>query len=190
MGIAEAICVVYLRQLILPVGEMVVDVRSLDHYSIEVWREACTIVMLAAVGWLAGSSAVSRFGYFIAAFGIWDICYYAGLYWASGWPTSLLEWDCLFLIPCPWYGPVLAPVLISLLFIASCGLILRAERSGRPIRLSPARFALLAAGWAIWILSFTLPAAWHHAAIHPPAYPWWALMLGALPAIAAAWPRI
>jgi hypothetical protein len=29
----------------------------------------------------------------------------------------LLDWDVLFLLPLPWWGPVLAPVLISLLMI-------------------------------------------------------------------------
>ena len=35
-----------------------------------------------------------------------------------GWPHSLLDWDILFLLPLPWWGPVLAPVLIALLMIA------------------------------------------------------------------------
>ncbi len=34
------------------------------------------------------------------------------------WPHSLLDWDVLFLLPLPWWGPVLAPVLISLLMIS------------------------------------------------------------------------
>ena len=28
----------------------------------------------------------------------------------SGWPTSLFDWDILFLLPLPWWGPVLAPM--------------------------------------------------------------------------------
>ena len=30
-----------------------------------------------------------------------------------GWPHSLLDWDILFLLPLPWWGPVIAPVLIA-----------------------------------------------------------------------------
>src|SRR5262249_17578275 len=34
-----------------------------------------------------------------------------------GWPHSLLDWDVLFLLPLPWWGPVIAPVSIALLMI-------------------------------------------------------------------------
>ena len=134
MGLLEAICVVYLRHLLLPVGGGQIEVAALNRYPIELWREASTIVMLVVVGWLAGTSPATRFGCFLAAFGIWDIWYYAGLYVWTGWPGSLLEWDCLFLMPCPWYGPVLAPVLISLSFIVSCICLIVAERAGQGIR--------------------------------------------------------
>ena len=36
----------------------------------------------------------------------------------SGWPTSLLDWVILFLLPLPWWGPVVAPASIALLMIA------------------------------------------------------------------------
>ena len=109
MGLLEAICVVYLRRLLGIHGGNQVDVAAMDqYYAIESWREACTIVMLIAVGWLAGTTLVTRFGFFVAAFGIWDVWYYIGLFAWAGWPASIMEWDCLFLLPCPWYGPVLA----------------------------------------------------------------------------------
>jgi hypothetical protein len=141
--------------------------------------------MLATVGWLAGSSTSTRFGFFLSAFGVWDICYYIGLFIWTGWPASLLEWDCLFLLPCPWYGPVLAPVLISLAFIVSCVRLIVAEHAGHPVRVTPLRLALVALGWLIWILSFTLPGAWEKSGTYPSYYPWWALVLGMIPALAA-----
>ena len=58
-----------------------------------------------------------RLAYALVAFGVWDIFYYVWLKVLTGWPHSLLDWDVLFLIPLPWWGPVLAPVLISLLMI-------------------------------------------------------------------------
>jgi hypothetical protein len=50
----------------------------------------------------------------------------------SGWPASLLDWDVLFLIPLPWWGPVLAPVLISLLLILGGGLAAFSETLPQP----------------------------------------------------------
>jgi len=83
----------------------------------ELVREAATLVMLLAVGLLAGRNWRSRLGYAAVAFGVWDVCYYVFLKAMSGWPHSLFDWDILFLLPLPWWGPVLAPVLIALLMI-------------------------------------------------------------------------
>ena len=49
---------------------------------------------------------------------MWDILYYVFLRLMCGWPHSLLDWDILFLLPLPWWGPVLAPVCIALLMVA------------------------------------------------------------------------
>jgi len=42
---------------------------------IEIGREAATLVMLWALGWIAGKKLQSRIGFFIFAFGVWDIFY-------------------------------------------------------------------------------------------------------------------
>jgi len=186
MGLLEAICVIYLRQLVLPVGMEVPANAPIDRYPIEIWREACTIVMLGVVGWLAARTLVTRFGMFVAAFGVWDILYYVGLYVWAGWPSSIMEWDCLFLIPCEWWGPVLAPVLISLSFVATCVALIVADEAGRPIRPTPWRIVLLSIGWTIWLASFIVPG--YGLARHPDSYPWWALILGMFPALAATAP--
>jgi hypothetical protein len=84
----------------------------------EAVREIATMVMLLTVGILAGRNWKSRLGYSAIAFGVWDIFYYVFLKVMCGWPHSLLDWDILFLLPLPWWGPVLAPVSIALLMIA------------------------------------------------------------------------
>jgi hypothetical protein len=85
---------------------------------VELVREAATLLMLATAGMLAGRSWQSRLGYTAIAFGFWDILYYVVLRIISGWPGSLFDWDILFLLPLPWWGPVLAPVCIASLMIA------------------------------------------------------------------------
>jgi hypothetical protein len=93
----------------------------------ELVREAATLVMLFMVGLLAGRNWRSRLGYAAVAFGVWDICYYMFLRKLCGWPHSLLDWDILFLLPLPWWGPVLAPVLIALLMMVWGTLICEVE---------------------------------------------------------------
>ncbi|MDB6020524.1 MAG: hypothetical protein JWQ04_381 [Pedosphaera sp.] len=84
---------------------------------VELWREAATLFMLFAVGMLAGKNWRSRWGYAAIAFGVWDIFYYIFLKVIIRWPNSLTDWDLLFLLPLPWWGPVIAPVLIATLMI-------------------------------------------------------------------------
>ena len=85
---------------------------------VELIRELATMIMLLTVGMLAGKKWPQRLGYSAIAFGVWDIFYYVFLKVMCGWPHSLFDWDILFLLPLPWWGPVLAPVLIAVLMIA------------------------------------------------------------------------
>jgi hypothetical protein len=84
----------------------------------ELVREAATMLMLLTVGMLAGRTWRTRLGYSAIAFGVWDVFYYVFLNVLCGWPRTLLDWDVLFLLPLPWWGPVLSPVLVALLMIA------------------------------------------------------------------------
>ena len=156
MGLLEAICVIYLRRL-CPV-ETNYPIPPLERMQIEIIREACTIVMLAAVAWLAGINLRSRLACFFCAFGVWDILYYIGLAWLAGWPKSVLDWDCLFLIPKPWYGPVLVPVLISFYFVAGCWFLHLRELRNAPLRLSGPELALQLLGFLVWYWSFVKDA--------------------------------
>jgi hypothetical protein len=95
----------------------------------ELIRELATMVMLLSVGWLAGKNGRSRIGYSLFAFGIWDIFYYVFLRVMTGWPKSLADWDVLFLIPLPWWGPVWAPASIAALMICWGTLVTQFERT-------------------------------------------------------------
>lgn len=84
---------------------------------VELVREAATLVMLLTIGMLAGRTRRTRLGYTAIAFGVWDISYYVCLKVICDWPKSLFDWDVLFLLPLPWWGPVLAPVCVALVMI-------------------------------------------------------------------------
>jgi hypothetical protein len=125
MAWVEAASVYYLR----------VMVDRLDPYQanplpmrgvleqVELVREAATLLMLLTIGALAGPTWRTRLGYAAVAFGVWDILYYVFLRMICGWPKSLFDWDVLFLLPLPWWGPVLAPICIASLLIVSGTLV-------------------------------------------------------------------
>jgi hypothetical protein len=119
---------------------------------VELVRELATMIMLLTVGLLAGRTWRARFGYTFIAFGLWDIFYYVFLKAISGWPHSLLDSDILFLLPVPWWGPVLAPMLIASLMIAWGTLASQAESEPHR-RVSNGR---------VWLLCFlgTVLALW------------------------------
>lgn len=118
MGFLEAIVVVYLRQIYYPEGfDFPLKMMSPEIITVEWIRELATLVMLAAVGIIAGKNTLQKLLYFLYSFAVWDIFYYVALKLLLGWPASLLTWDILFLIPVTWIGPVLAPVICSLTMI-------------------------------------------------------------------------
>jgi hypothetical protein len=98
----------------------------------ELVREGATLLMLLIVGRLAGQRRITRLAYSAFAFGLWDIFYYLFLLALTGWPGSLLDWDILFLIPVPWWGPVIAPVAVSLLMMVGGALAVLLGRFERP----------------------------------------------------------
>lgn len=146
MAYLESAVVVYLRAM-YGIEDLLKDINlTPDVYTfIEIGREAATIVMLITVGFISGNSKPKKIGYFFLAFGVWDIFYYIWLYIFIQWPTSLTEWDILFLIPLPWWGPVIAPVLISILLI-SIGFML----------IKDFKFKVTMMDWILFVLSIIL----------------------------------
>ncbi|MFT3752114.1 MAG: hypothetical protein QM800_04305 [Paludibacter sp.] len=118
MGVLEAIVVIYLREIYYPAGfGFPIKFLSPELLLTEWIREIATIVMLVVLGIIVGKDSLQRFLYFLFCFAIWDLTYYVALKAFLDWPASLLTWDILFLIPVPWLGPVLAPIICSLTMI-------------------------------------------------------------------------
>jgi len=119
MAWVEAASVFYIRALvdrIEPYQSDPLPMQGALGY-VELCREAATLVMIATLGVLAGGTRRRRAAYAALAFGTWDIFYYVFLRVISGWPRTLLDWDVLFLLPLPWWAPMLAPVSIALMMI-------------------------------------------------------------------------
>jgi hypothetical protein len=148
MAYLESTIVVYLRRIYyhdrggFDFPLVIIDTPTL---LLEVGREACTIIMLATVGIAAGRTKVGKFAFFLLLFGIWDIFYYIWLKVFLDWPPSLSTWDVLFLIPIPWVGPVLAPVLVACTMIGMALVMLHLE----------ARGPVLPAGKKVWLAQVT-----------------------------------
>jgi hypothetical protein len=186
-GYLEAAVVVYLRAAIE--AGAVVAAQDPDTFgtfeAVEIARELATLVMIAAVGWLAGRTPIERLAWSAVVFGTWDIVYYAGLRWAIGWPASLDTWDVLFLIPGPWVGPVWAPLAVSLALVGVGLAAARRLRAGGRLRLGPPEYAAGLTGGGLVILSFLVDSG---RVLDGDLGPWsgWPLFLAGMVVAAAA----
>ncbi|MFM9945677.1 MAG: hypothetical protein ACKVQB_10645, partial [Bacteroidia bacterium] len=154
MGFLETSIVVYLRELYYPEG-FEFPLKGMKSYLIwtELAREAATIIMLAGIAWLAGTNVHTRFAWFIYTFAIWDIFYYVFLKVILNWPSSWFTWDVLFLIPCLWSGPVLAPLILSLMMVLIWATILFFDRLVY-LKINILDYALMTLASVIHILNF------------------------------------
>lgn len=159
MAYVEAAAVVYLRR-VLGVKDLIRDMAPFDPQiaRIETGRELATLIMILALGWAMGRSRQSRLGYAAFAFGIWDIFYYVWLRILVGWPLSVLEPDVLFLIPLPWWGPVITPILIALLAVIGGAWAVVQDEWGFSIQPGPARWAIFMAGVGASLYAFMADA--------------------------------
>jgi len=155
MGVLEAIVVIYLRELYYPQGfEFPMSAFEMHTFIVELIREVATLIMLAAVGFLAGRTIIQKSCYFLYSFAVWDIIYYLALKIFLNWPLSLLTWDVLFLIPLPWLGPVIAPILVSLAMVyLSTNLLFLEEYSGG-VRVKTTEWLLIIVGAGFVFISF------------------------------------
>ncbi len=146
-GFVEAVVVAYLRaatgllpgyqgtlsDVIRRSGEFYQQSQAISRFpqslfTLEVFREAATIIMLGSVALLTAAKLRSRAAAFLWTFAIWDITYYVVLWATVRWPLSLRDADVLFLIPRPWISPVWFPLLVSALAILAV-LLVRATPS-------------------------------------------------------------
>ena len=156
MGFLESVVVVYLRYMFYPHGFNFPLSLIPDSIVIpELAREFCTLIMLLTLAWIAGKNKIQIFAYFLYSFAVWDIFYYVGLKLFLGWPSSLLTWDILFLIPMPWLGPVLSPVLASVTMILLALVFLKLNSQNKAGKVKIIEWFLIYSGAAIIFASYT-----------------------------------
>lgn len=191
MAYVESAVVVYLRA-IYGIEDLPSDLPPLpDAYTaIEIGREAATLIMLVVIGWVAGRRWQDRLGYAVFAFGAWDVFYYVWLHLFLGWPESLLDWDILFLIPVPWWGPVLAPLLIALLLSSGGAVAVIEAARGRRFRAKRLDWGVCLTGVVVALYIFmadalrALPEGVAAVGrVRPTSFPW-PLFLAAIAAMA------
>jgi hypothetical protein len=166
-GFVEAAVVEYLRAIYYPLdrGGFQFPAPTLEQITalgnehwvrllIELGRQLCTLIMLMSTGIMAGKNRREACAHFVVAFGVWDISFYLWLKLFLNWPPGLMTWDLLFLIPVPWVGPVLAPIMVSVTMIFSGVIVLRRESEGKPVTARWIDWFLLIVGGGIVIVSF------------------------------------
>jgi hypothetical protein len=173
-GYVEAAVVVYLRAFYEPIhtelypdrqpGDLFPLIRLEDYQArdpgglvrlrVELGRELATILMLAAIGLAVGGNLARFLSAFLVAFGIWDLAFYASLKVLLDWPASLFTWDLLFLLPVPWTGPVIAPVLVAISMVLTGVAALAREARGIKFRPNHAQWAAIIAGGLIVVVAF------------------------------------
>lgn len=194
LGVLEASVVVYLREIAgresalretryLP--NLLVRFASLPSHLVwlEMAREATTLVLLGAVGWLAGRRLADRIGAFLVAFGVWDLAYYLVLRLISGWPGSVGTWDILFLIPSPWVAPVWAPATVATLFVGAGTYLFLTPELARHYRGIDIALIVVAAGLTIAAFLMGSGAVLDHRV--PEQFPLWLFWCGVV--LGAGW---
>ena len=135
--------------------------------------------MLLAVALIAGRSFYEGFAFFSIIFAVWDIFYYFWLKVILGWPQGIFDWDILFLIPMPWIGPVLSPIIVSLCLIIGASLILKRIWSGGTFTPNFREWAIAVCGAFLILLSYVLDSDAAAGSTMPEPYPWMLLAAGA-----------
>ena len=185
-GYIEAAVVVYLRQIfhpegfIFPLMSFPLTAQSRSMVLVEVGREAATIVLIFCAAYLSGHNRRQRIAYFLVIFAIWDIFYYVWLKVLLGWPCSIMDWDVLFLIPLPWTGPVLAPVLVSLMMLVLAALILYRDFYDRPVTVSAWETLGYSVSGLIIITSFCIAGRYMQSADYASHFSWVFFLVGLL----------
>jgi len=187
----EAAIVVYLREIFYPDGFafplpnlLAFDPAQKSLLLTEIGREAATLVLILTAACLFGRNRRQRFAYFMTIFAVWDIFYYVWLKILLNWPTSIMDWDILFLIPTTWASAVLYPVIISIIMLTFAAFVLYRDARGRPINVTLADWGLFSLAALVVVVSFCTPGPHVAEPDYQSQFYWPLFALGAIAAVA------
>jgi hypothetical protein len=179
MAYVESAVVVYLRALYYPHGfDLPLIPMPPAMAAIEIGREAATLIMLLGVAALGSADRWEWFLAFSMSFGVWDLFYYAWLWIFVRWPPSLFTWDVLFLIPVPWIGPVLAPVIVSGALVAGSLRLLHLKAQGVRLGFTAHLWTMAVTGGLLVLGSFVIDFASVLRQVVPPPFHWGVFAIG------------
>ncbi len=178
-GYIEAAIVIYLRKIYYPDGfRFPIVLADIDIAAVEMLRELMTLILILAVAELTFRTFLKKFAACMIIFGIWDIFYYLFLKIYLDWPESFFTWDILFLIPLPWVGPVLAPVLVSLALIYAGIVILVDMNRGYKFQFDKRFWIMEIIAGIIIIISFMISGTVVINQTIPASFPWIIFLVG------------
>ncbi len=180
-GYIEGAAVHYLRIIYYPHG-FTNTLQNIDLHTllIESGREFATLIVLIAVAMIASGPYIIKLVNFVFIFAIWDIVYYIALFLFEGWPGSLLSWDVLFLIPVPWFSPVIAPIAISVIGIGGALLIYYIHNKNGTLSIGWPVVFLLTAALLFWLASFLLHSPFGQPVYQFPEHYNWVLFISGI----------
>ena len=178
-GYIEAVVVIYLRKIYYPDGfRFPIVLADIDIAAVEMMRELMTLIIILAVAELTFRTFLKKFAACMIIFGIWDILYYIFLKIYLDWPESFFTWDILFLLPFPWVGPVLAPILLSLSLIYAGVVILVEMNRGYHFQIDKRFWIMEIIAGIIIIISFMINGIVVINQTIPASFPWLIFLVG------------
>jgi len=178
-GYIEAAIVIYLRRLYYPDGfSFPIVLADIHIAAVEMMRELMTLIIIWAVAELTFRTSLKKLAGYMIMFGVWDIFYYIFLKLFLDWPESFLTWDILFLIPLPWAGPVLAPILVSISLIYAGMVILVEMNVGTSFQFGKKFWIMEILAAVIIIISFMIPGTAVIDQAVPESFPWAIFLTG------------
>ncbi len=175
----ESAIVVYLRALYYPHGfSFPMKQIPMNMALIEIGREAMTIIIIWMISLIPFRAFKKQIALFMYIFGIWDIFYYFWLKVFINWPVHILNWDILFLIPVPWIGPCLSPVLVSAGLILAALFILKYPGCFGKRLLNTWEWTVEIICAGIILATYVYQAGSVLKGEVPVYYPWWLFLMG------------